>query len=95
MLDSTEHPNLVIPARSHEQSDANLKRRRPDESVNANPNVVRVQAGIQMSFPSQEIFWPPAFAEVTDLNYLRALIQVSTRFHRIGRDFRMWSGGGP
>jgi len=48
-----------------------------------------------MSFPSQEIFWPPAFAEVTDLNYLRALIQVSTRFHRIGRDFRMWSGGGP
>ena len=76
MLDSTEHPNLVIPARPV-------------------PEVSSPGAGIQMSFPSQEIFWPPAFAEVTDLNYLRALIQVSTRFHRIGRDFRMWSGGGP
>jgi len=41
--------------------------------------VIPAQAGIHMSFSSQEILWPPAFAGVTDLNLLRALMQVSTR----------------
>ncbi len=76
------HPDLKHLTRlemsSPDLSEVRVQRLTQARSVNGNPNVVRVQAGIQMSFPSQEIFWTPAFAGMTDLNYLRALIQVST-----------------
>ena len=42
--------DFVIPARPHKRSDANLKHLTLVWMFNANPNEVRVQAGIQAFF---------------------------------------------
>ncbi len=48
----------VIQARPHKRSDANLKHLTSVGSVNANPNRVRVQAGIQSFFTWLEALDP-------------------------------------